>query len=362
MLFGQEALERRALGIFLEALDASKGRVDFRDFRQSCFTGNRTLYVSAASPNVLRPAGRRSERAEADGAVAEPSCALCQLASHAILDSWEVCRGEKIWKACVCHAHSIPSALPCTDDDAFAEVIFAQHRMTPGSPVMGALLHLAQARGLCISGRCGEGDVKQISYTMNSGAASVSHPHLLLEAKKGLCVQFQQRLERARDFFRSHGRCSVCYCHVACIGESSCAQRVVHVTEHFIAVVPYASMPFRVSIVPKRHSASWLRLPAAELEDLVKLLQMLWKALFQILDDPSYRMFILSADFEDELDEEGLSFHWTLELQPQLLDHGCQLSRCPGLRVANQLPEACAEMLRQALARRPSETWMVDDL
>ena len=34
---------RRALGIFLEALDASKGRVDFRDFRQSCFTGNRRL-------------------------------------------------------------------------------------------------------------------------------------------------------------------------------------------------------------------------------------------------------------------------------------------------------------------------------
>lgn len=72
-------------------------------------------------------------------------------------------------EACVCHAHSIPSALPCTDDDAFAEVIFAQHRMTPGSPVMGALLHLAQARGLCISGRCGEGDVKQISYTMCLG-------------------------------------------------------------------------------------------------------------------------------------------------------------------------------------------------
>ncbi|CAL1170709.1 unnamed protein product [Cladocopium goreaui] len=51
----------------------------------------------------------------------------------------------------------------------------------------------------------------------------------------------------------------------------------------------------------------------------------------------SYRMFILSADFEDELDKDGQSFHWTLELQPQLLDHGCHLS---GLRVASQLPEA----------------------
>ena len=28
-------------------------------------------------------------------------------------------------------------------------------------------------------------------------------------------------LERARDFFRCHGRCSVCYCHVACIGPSA---------------------------------------------------------------------------------------------------------------------------------------------
>ena len=71
-------------------------------------------------------------------------------------------------EACVCHAHSIPSALPCTDDDAFAEVIFAQHRMTPSSAAMGALLHLAQARGLCAR-QCGEGDVKQISYTLCLG-------------------------------------------------------------------------------------------------------------------------------------------------------------------------------------------------
>jgi len=35
---------------------------------------------------------------------------------------------------------------------------------------------------------------------------------------------------------------------------------------------------FQVSIVPKRHSASWLRLKTLELEDLAKLLQMLWKA------------------------------------------------------------------------------------
>lgn len=133
----------------------------------------------------------------------------------------------------------------------------------------------------------------------------------------------------------------------------------MHVTEHFIALVPYASMQFRVSIVPKRHSASWLRLQTSELEDLAKLLQMLWKALFQLLDDPSYRMFILSADFEDELDKDGQSFHWTLELQPQLLDHGCHLS---GLRVASQLPEVCAEMIRKAIERRQSETWMVDDL
>eukprot|EP00435_Cladocopium_sp_Y103_P074611 s58_g49.t3 len=136
-------------------------------------------------------------------------------------------------------------------------------------------------------------------------------------------------------------------------------------TEHFIALVPYASMPFRVSIVPKRHKASWLGLGALELEDLASLLQMLWKALFQLLDDPSYRMFILSADPEDELDkdfffdlsQEGQSFHWSLELQPQLLDHGLQLSS--GLRVASQLPEACAEMIRKAIERRPSETWMI---
>ncbi|CAL1164747.1 unnamed protein product, partial [Cladocopium goreaui] len=96
MLLAQEALERRALGIFLEALGASKGTVNLRDFRQSCFTGNRTLYISGASPDVLCPAGRTSERAEAG---VEPGCPLCQLASHAILDSWEVCHGEKTWKA-----------------------------------------------------------------------------------------------------------------------------------------------------------------------------------------------------------------------------------------------------------------------
>ena len=70
-------------------------------------------------------------------------------------------------QACVCRAHSISTCatLPrAGDDNAFAEVIFAQHRMTPGSAVMGALLHLAQARGLGALQR--ECDVKQISYTM----------------------------------------------------------------------------------------------------------------------------------------------------------------------------------------------------
>ena len=70
-------------------------------------------------------------------------------------------------QACVCRAHSISTSatLPrAGDDNAFAEVIFAQHRMTPGSAVMGALLHLAQARGLGALQR--DCDVKQISYTM----------------------------------------------------------------------------------------------------------------------------------------------------------------------------------------------------
>ena len=70
-------------------------------------------------------------------------------------------------QACVCRAHSISTSatLPrAGDDNAFTEVIFAQHRMTPGSAVMGALLHLAQARGLGALQR--ECDVKQISYTM----------------------------------------------------------------------------------------------------------------------------------------------------------------------------------------------------
>eukprot|EP00435_Cladocopium_sp_Y103_P074600 s58_g49.t2 len=195
MLLAQEALERRALGIFLEALGASKGTVDLRDFRQSCFSGNRTLYISGASSDVWRPAGRTSERAEAR---VEPGCPLCQVASHAILDSWEVCQGEKSWKACVCHAHSMSANalthLPdAGDDNAFpAEVIFAtQHTVVPGlrAVSMAAVLHLAQVRGLGALRR-GEGDVKQISYTMMySGAVASPHPHMLVEAKKSLCLQ-----------------------------------------------------------------------------------------------------------------------------------------------------------------------------
>lgn len=57
-------------------------------------------------------------------------------------------------------------------------------------------------------------------------------------------------------------RCVSCQAHVremgSCIGSSVHSSRLIYASEHFMVIAPFAASQYRVSIVPKTHSPSWL--------------------------------------------------------------------------------------------------------
>ncbi|CAE7844130.1 unnamed protein product [Symbiodinium necroappetens] len=347
------------LRLFLARQHTPLEKLEVIDFRQSCFTASKTLYIFHDRLGG-QPRGRSAAQAEQPGEEAADGCQDCGLChpgqeSHILhLDApAELRQGWRAWtlgEPFASHevrvanvSHSIPI-----------------QQMEPERLAHG--LRLAQDLGRLISGSQGV----QTLYTMKHGALAGSLcPHVHIGMVRRHSPQFERRLSMARSFYQKYHRCSVCHCHViAPLRDEQAAKRVVHETGDFVAIVPYASTAYRVSIVPKQHGACWLQL-GSSIQQLAFLLQLVVEAMHHLLADPSYTMYILSVDGQSELEKENTlqAFHWSLEIQARLpVDFGLQLPS--GLRLSARLPEDCAQDLkaavRECLSRR--EQLVVDDL
>jgi len=154
-------------------------------------------------------------------------------------------------------------------------------------------------------------------------------------------------LDVARAHYRDKERCV--FCDVL-REELENGQRLVQVTEHFVALAPYASRyPYEYWILPREHSADYETTEPALLDDLAGVLLASLGRLEDILPEPAYNLFLYSSPNRDS--RKGYwttlaqDFHWHIAVMPRLAQTaGFEVGS--GLYANSVLPEDAARMLR----------------
>jgi UDPglucose--hexose-1-phosphate uridylyltransferase len=129
--------------------------------------------------------------------------------------------------------------------------------------------------------------------------------------------------------------------------EIELSERVVALSEHFVALEPYASpAPFSTHIYPRRHMASFGDVSATELADLGRMLRSVLAKLYHGLSNPDFNFTVRTAPAECV----GVKyFHWYLSVIPRLTRvAGFELGS--GMFINSVIPEAAADFLRNVKA------------
>jgi UDPglucose--hexose-1-phosphate uridylyltransferase len=159
----------------------------------------------------------------------------------------------------------------------------------------------------------------------------------------------RRELREAREYYQYKRRCL--YCDIL-RQETTAAERIVRLTPHCAALVPYAARsPLELWIVPRQHACSYEdSLTAESARDLARLLIDGFAAMAGAFHDPGYEMVlhtapnlksrILQGDWATIRDD----YHWHIEIvaQPEFIN------RLGGIFVNETPPEGTAAELRQA--------------
>jgi galactose-1-phosphate uridylyltransferase len=133
----------------------------------------------------------------------------------------------------------------------------------------------------------------------------------------------------------------------------------VYETERFVASVPYAARPHRVTITPKQHCADLLQLDTEgeAIAELACVLQLVMEAIYYGLDDPDYNIIYHTCPVRDKLSPEerasiDKSFHWFIVVQPRFPADIGGFELVSGIRMVDCLPDDNAREMREYIAQR----------
>ncbi|TES92459.1 MAG: galactose-1-phosphate uridylyltransferase [Candidatus Cloacimonadota bacterium] len=170
---------------------------------------------------------------------------------------------------------------------------------------------------------------------------SLEHPHSQLIATPIVPHHIRNRIEEAVKYYDDWGKCVYCSIIEA---ELKLKERIIRETEHFIAFVPFAaSLPFEISIIPKKHAATFGEISDSEISDLSKILIYVLGALYRKLNNPDYNYIIHTAPFSDKGEEY---YHWHIEILPRLTKvAGFEMGS--GIYINTSIPKECASFLKE---------------
>ncbi|NOK11154.1 hypothetical protein [Corallococcus exercitus] len=148
------------------------------------------------------------------------------------------------------------------------------------------------------------------------------------------------RLYEARRHWDESGMCIFCE---LLREELAAGERIVEVSEHFVAAAPFASaVAFQVNICPRRHTASFGDISPAELDGLSKMLRSVLRRLFFGLGNPDFNSVIDTAPAEEARVRYS---HWHVRILPRISEvAGFELGS--GIAINAVAPEDAAELLR----------------
>jgi UDPglucose--hexose-1-phosphate uridylyltransferase len=120
--------------------------------------------------------------------------------------------------------------------------------------------------------------------------------------------------------------------------------RIVMVTEHFVALEPFASAtPFCTHIYPRRHMANFGDTRADEINDFAQILRGVLAKLYFGLENPDFSYIIRTAPVASA---GILYYHWYLSIVPRLSSIS-EFDLGSGMLINTVMPEAAAEFLRE---------------
>ncbi|MBN1947660.1 MAG: galactose-1-phosphate uridylyltransferase [Bradymonadales bacterium] len=208
---------------------------------------------------------------------------------------------------------------------------------------------------------CEDPRIAHIIIFKNHGeraGTSLVHPHSQLVATPVVSYQVADRLRTMEDHQEQSGRCLACRMLAEEIEDGV---RILQLTEHFVAFIPYAALSsFHLWIYPRKHRARFGDLTDEELEDLARTLRTILRKLHYGLNNPDFNYVIRSAP--SHCDEED--FHWYLSIVPRL-SRAAGFELGSGMYINASLPEESAAFLRsvelpeELLAPTQSGEWEI---
>ncbi len=157
---------------------------------------------------------------------------------------------------------------------------------------------------------------KYILVFKNQGVAagaSLEHSHSQLIATPIIPKRVSEELQGSRDFYRHKERCI--YCDIV-QQEINTNLRIVHESEHFLTIEPFAPrFPFETWILPLKHYSHFEQMPDFMYGELAKTLKdALWRV-NATLGFPPFNFIVHSSPVQEPMLPE---YHWHIEIIPKL--------------------------------------------
>lgn len=189
------------------------------------------------------------------------------------------------------------------------------------------------------------------NYRDVAGAGRVPHVRSQLIATPVTPKRVKEELTGSRRYYGEKERCLIC----DVVQQERQAQlRIVHETDHMVAVCPFASrFPFELWVVPKRHNCDFSRIQPEEMRDLAGMMKHVLARLRVVLEDPPYNYLLHTAPFRNEPGKLGHwqtiehDYHWHVELIPRLT-RVAGFEWGSGFYINPTPPEEAAKYLRDA--------------
>ena len=185
------------------------------------------------------------------------------------------------------------------------------------------------------------------NYGYTAGSRRIGHSRSQIIATTVNPLRVKEKLAGAKRHFDYRERCV--YCDII-QQELETGKRIIHETEKFLAIAPFASrFPFETLILPKEHNCDFAK-GLVDDEDLAKMLKEVLLKFKLGLDDPAYNYIVHTAPFRKKKTNKWRTieddYHWHIELVPRLAREA-GFERGSGFYICAIPPEDTAEFLRE---------------
>ena len=147
------------------------------------------------------------------------------------------------------------------------------------------------------------------------------------------------------DYYDKHGQCLLC---AIVAQEKETGIRLVHETEHFLLICPYASrFSYETWVIPKQHCEHFGAVSEAEINDLAMVCRQYTGMMIKSLHNPAYNFVFNTAPVNMPYQP---GFHWYMEITPRLLvTTGVDIAT--GIYMNPVAPELSAALFREEMLK-----------